>query len=488
MEPLFFSTGQVARQLGTTLANVRALCDARAIKAETTPGGHLRVAAAEVARLKRDGLPPLPRPLPTESGPLARDGRVPRGSSFLLAPPSGEVIDSAEEVVRLENEVKSLGLLRQKEEQTDWFRAREEREAERRTRQREAEQRRQAEVAAEQRRQAWKAYWVGYALGRIPSNAPESVRLDVYQAVDDTLTNLEPTQPGSLTQRLVEAAIDRALAPWRSAVQKEACIREACEDWNLAWDMKHDRAWKARMYEAASAAVGRLRAGASLAEVDAAARQAIVPLVREFEHQRAWAEVIASVIGELPAANAAEVEEGKEQVQKALSELPVGASRREMERVRDRVLESIRGRIAARLNAKMREDVLDYLTWRLPSGMSQDDQAEALAEAREEIAKLPVGTPKGEIEKARDGVITEYKEEHERKEAKERLIEAGLGEIYGYVQRLEQDWEFDKSTWSLSEELKPAIREALEEELEGDEPREEVVKRVRRLVRQELDL
>jgi hypothetical protein len=488
MQTLFFSTGQVARQLGTTLANVRALCDAHAIKAETTPGGHLRVAAAEVERLKRDGLPPLPRPLPTELGPLAGNGKVPRGNSPLLAPPSGEVIDSAEEVVCLENEVKSLGLRKQKEEQLDWFLERKERKAEREAQQREAEQRRQAEVAAEQRRQAWKACWVEYALGRIPSNAPESIRLDVYEAVDDTLTNLEPTQPDSLTRRLVDAAVDRALTPWRSAVQKEECIGEACEDWNLPWNMRHDRAWKARMYEAASAAVGRLRPGASVAEMDAATRQAIAPLVREFEYQRACAEIIASVRGELSEAHAAEVEEGKEQVQKALAELPVGASRREMERTRDRALEPIRGRITARLDEKMREDVLILFAWGLPSGMSQEEKAEALAEARQEIAKLPAGTPECEIEKARDGVIAEYNEEHERKEAKERLVEAGLGEIYGYVQRLEQEWRFDKSTWSLSEELKPAIREALEEELEGDEPREEVVKRVRCLVRQELDL
>jgi hypothetical protein len=391
-------------------------------------------------------------------------------------------------VVRLENEVKSLGLRRQKEEQTDWFREREEREAERQTRQREAEQRRRAEIEAEQRRQDWKLHWTGYAQGSIPSNAPESVRLDVYRAVDETLENLGPTQPESLTQRLVGAAVDRVLAPWRSAVQKEACIREACEDWNLPWDMKHDRVWKARMYEAAGTAVGRLRPGASAAEMDAAARQTIVPLVREFEHQRACVVIIASGRGELSGANAAEVEEGKECVQKALVELPVCVSRREMERTRDRALEPIRGRIAARQDQKMRGDVLDYFTLRLPSGMSQEDQAEALAEARAEIAKLPAGTSKGEIEKARDGVIAECKEEHERREAKESLIQAGLAEIYGHVQRLEQDWVFDESTWSLTEKLKPAIREALEEELEGDEPREEVVKRVRRLVRQELDL
>ncbi|MGB9454975.1 MAG: hypothetical protein WCB12_02965 [Bryobacteraceae bacterium] len=488
MQPLFFSTGQVARQLGTTLANVRALCDAHAIKAETTPGGHLRVAAAEVERLKRDGLPPLPRPLPTESGPLARNGKVPRGNSPLLAAPSEEVIDSAEAVVRLENEVKSLGLRKQKEEQLDWFREREEREAAREAQQLEAEQRRQTEIAAEQRRQPWRMRWLEYALNSIPSNAPQSVRLDVYQAVDDTLTNFEPTQPDSLTRRLVGAAVDRALAPWRNMVQKEACIGEACEDWNLPCNMRHDRAWKARMCEAASAAVGRLRPGASVGEMDAAARQAIVPLAREFEHQRACAEIIASVRGELSGADTAEAEEGKECVQKALAELPAGASRREMEKARDRALELIRGRIAARLDAKMREDVLDSCRWRLPFGMSPEDKAEALAEAREEIAELPAGAPRGEIEKACDRVVAQYKEEQDRKEAMERLIEAGLGEIYGYVQRLEQKWKFDKSTWSLSEELKPAIREALEEELEGDESTQAVVTRVRRLVRQELDL
>ena len=487
MQTLFFSTGQVARQLGTTLANVRALCDAHAIKAETTPGGHLRVAAAEVERLKRDGLPPLPRPLPTELGPLAGNGKVPRGNSPLLAAPSEEVIDSAEEVVRLENEVKSLGLRKQKEEKLDWFREREEREAAWEAQQLEAEQRRQTEIAAEQRRQVWKTYWTGYALRRIPSSAPESVRLDVYQVVEETLTDLEPTQPDSLTRRLVDAAVDRALTPWRTATQKSERIQEACEDWNLPCNMRHDRAWKARMYEAASTAVGRLRAGASLAEVDAAARQAIVPLVREFEHQRACAEIIASVRGELSGADA-EVEEGNEGVQKALAELPVGTSRREMEKARDLALEPIRGRIAARLDERMREEVLDSCRWRLPFGMSPEDKAEALAEAREEIAELPAGAPRGEIEKARDRVVAQYKEEQERKEARERLIEAGLGEIYGYVQRLEQKWKFDKSTWSLSEELKPPIREALEEELEGDEPREEVVKRVRCLVRQELDL
>src|SRR5436189_2811450 len=73
MQPLYYSTGQAARQLGTTLAAIRVLCENRVVAAETTPGGQWRVPASEVERLKRDGLPPIPRPLPTESAPPARN-------------------------------------------------------------------------------------------------------------------------------------------------------------------------------------------------------------------------------------------------------------------------------------------------------------------------------------------------------------------------------------------------------------------------------
>src|SRR5712671_240692 len=99
MERLFYSTGQVARQLGTTLAAIRILCENRVIAAETTPGGHLRVPASEVERLKRDGLPPIPRPLPTESAPPASNGTAGRRvRPELLGEPSDEVVSAADQV------------------------------------------------------------------------------------------------------------------------------------------------------------------------------------------------------------------------------------------------------------------------------------------------------------------------------------------------------------------------------------------------------
>ena len=69
----FYSTGQVARELKVTTTTIRKLCDAGAIRASRSSGGHYRIGAAELERLKKlDGLPPVPRATlapPTNPGP-----------------------------------------------------------------------------------------------------------------------------------------------------------------------------------------------------------------------------------------------------------------------------------------------------------------------------------------------------------------------------------------------------------------------------------
>jgi excisionase family DNA binding protein len=64
MATMFYSTGQAACELSITQDRVRQLCEAGAVTAEITSGGQWRVPKAEIDRLKRDGLPPVPRPLP----------------------------------------------------------------------------------------------------------------------------------------------------------------------------------------------------------------------------------------------------------------------------------------------------------------------------------------------------------------------------------------------------------------------------------------
>src|SRR5258705_13904522 len=124
MEPLFYSTGQAARELDITQARVRDLCRSGAVQAEMTDGGQFRIPRAVLDKLKREGVPAPPRPMPNGGNALTAIPPPARHHPALLAEPSDEVIAGAEEVVCLENELKSLGLRRQKEEQLDWFRER----------------------------------------------------------------------------------------------------------------------------------------------------------------------------------------------------------------------------------------------------------------------------------------------------------------------------------------------------------------------------
>ena len=84
------------------------------------------VAADEVARLKKSGIPAIPRPMPsTATMNTADDVPVTQMHRRLLAEPSAKVIDAAEQVLILESELKALALRREREEQLDWFRQRE---------------------------------------------------------------------------------------------------------------------------------------------------------------------------------------------------------------------------------------------------------------------------------------------------------------------------------------------------------------------------
>src|SRR5579862_568114 len=100
----YFTTGQAAQQLSTSQAQIRALCESGAVEAKTTPGGQYRIPAGELERLKRDGLPPIPRPLPDESKTAARNGRF-RHGNLLLAAPSDEVVSAVEEVAITERQL-----------------------------------------------------------------------------------------------------------------------------------------------------------------------------------------------------------------------------------------------------------------------------------------------------------------------------------------------------------------------------------------------
>ena len=96
----FYSTGQVARELKVTTTTIRKLCDAGAIRASRSSGGHYRIGAAELDRLKHlDGLPPVPRATLATSANPGPHPMSKKENNGLFADPSVEVVEAAEEAV-----------------------------------------------------------------------------------------------------------------------------------------------------------------------------------------------------------------------------------------------------------------------------------------------------------------------------------------------------------------------------------------------------
>jgi hypothetical protein len=286
---------------------------------------------------------------------------------------------------------------------------------------------------------------------------------------------------------LVEAAVDHALVPWRRTEQIAQTILAVCDAHSVPWRMKLDTDWKRQLHVAATEAVARLRDSASRAEVESAAQRAIAPIVVSFEHEEACSNMLRNIWHALPGGTLSECEQGKDAVRIALGSIRVGASVREMERARDLALQSIRAEIASRTDRDMRAGLLRHITFRF-LGWSQELQKQALHEIDSSFARHRAGTPQRDLEVVRDEIIERYKEMQRFLEAKRRLINDGLSKVRPYLDRLAVDWEFTQSLYSLTQEVSEAIRPILEEELRGDEDLDDVERKVRRLVREHLDV
>ena len=382
MNELYFSTGQAAEELGITHDDVRRLYQARLIDGEITPGGQLRFPQAEVERLKASGIPQLPRPLP---GDRARASMGGTGTSHpgLLAEPSAVLVESAEEVARLGNEVKALRLNRRKELEMDWFRKREREEAERLAAQQEAEraraeaerQQREAQRQAERAQQEaarakrqhedWLDSWESYALRSVPSDAPPEVKLEVHEAVRKRLLDLQPVPAREVTEKLVDALVGKAVASWRRMQEIKGVLVEARDAWlpclARRWSESSPlTSWQVRAVRGAGDAIDQFlvrRSDAPLEEIRAVAKQAVAVVTQEFEHTQSCEKLVEGLWAEVQDATADELEGAREAVRKALAALPPTASQRDRESARDGAIADLRQQIAARQAEQKRREV-----------------------------------------------------------------------------------------------------------------------------------
>lgn len=317
------------------------------------------------------------------------------------------MIEAAEDVEIAESRVHKRRLEREAEEVEDWFRDRQRRQAE----ETETARRQQAAAQIEKQRQAWANQWIEYALNSLPFEAPREIELDVHVSVQQALSGVQPGQAESITKRLVAAAVEKALLPWRRK-QDIGRALDAAKD-RLAWEVGNVAAFaplKQRAWEAAVAAVGKLRADASYREMEAATVQAVQPMIREYEDCELCRRVLMRTY--ISGATSDEQEAATEAAREAVAGQPIGASHKQLERAKEAALAPFIAAVAER------------------------EEAERL-EAEQQALRLSV----------------------------ERKADFELGHITRY---LRQEYEFDGGHRQMLREadrLRPLIREALIEEL-----------------------
>ncbi len=426
---LYFTTGQTARELGVSASQLRSLCESRAIQAESTPGGHWRIPADELERLKRDGLPPIPRPLPNESTP-ARNGRGHHAAPELLAEPSDAAVSAAEDVAITRSRLEKRRIERDLEETEDWFRERDQRQAQEQTERDRDERARLAENA----RAEWLQQAEDYALRRVHPEVPAEMRLEALEAVRARLTPLAPEPGPKVTKEIVDAALEVALGPWiRLADLLAVAVEVRGSTLPLEIRYSADAAqWQKAATDAATNAMGELVGRdlrASLDALRAVATQSVQAVIDAFrQEQRCHKLMSDSSWLRLSDGTAEQREQARAAAEQALRELPVTASDRELQTARDTAIAPFHAAIAEdraaqrnRAEAEARQvqernyrNSLKQPHWLLLYDLSAAEREQAHTAIVQAIDALPEGVRSSEASAAR--ALRPYLDRHaERK-------------------------------------------------------------------------
>src|SRR5215831_11905275 len=332
----FYRVGQAAKELGVSSYKIRKLAESGLIGDAEFSGAQWHIPVDAVERMKRDGVPPLPKvvDIDKEEGPAANQKERP--PSTLLADPSPEMVGAAEEaeissrrVTVAKNRLEQKRVLREETEIDDYYADREKRlkneEAEQLRRdeeQWESDQRQQDKETAIAWRRAFTSNWLEYALKQIPYGAPHEVQLDVHEATLETLGKLDPAERNSVVQRLVDGAVERGLKRWNTEKAKRAATEKALS--RLPYAMQWSDSWKQRAAKLASESLADTRPGTSRDETDVRAQAALQPLVLEFEHAQKVENAVENAIRRVTinGATSEERSEAKELVTEALATLP----------------------------------------------------------------------------------------------------------------------------------------------------------------------
>jgi hypothetical protein len=116
-----------------------------------------------------------------------------------------------------------------------------------------------------------------------------------------------------VVKRLVEAAVEKVLAPWRRSTDAEKIVQRAVDQ--LPFRLRSwlsPTVWQLKAAEGARRAIRALPADAPRAEVEAAAAGAVANVIQEYEHQERSQRIVSSVVLHLSGETWEEREEAKD--------------------------------------------------------------------------------------------------------------------------------------------------------------------------------
>jgi len=390
MSALAYRTSVAAQILSTTPHTLRRLAKAGLIDAEQTPTGHFRFPFEEVERLRKEGLPPIPQTAP---GPDEPEEEQLSAIQAEMEPEPREDTPAVQEARETLKVVKTRVDIRKAElelEQTeDQFRERERQAA----RQRQADEQRKAEAQKASARKQWADDLLASTMRRLPGDCPPDAEESIASAARRILSEYSPDDPQSVVSRLLNAAAERELAPYRREKMIEQAVEKAVGQ--LPISVRGFNRPTVQQIEArrlARQAILSSGEATGQQEMEAIARHAVQPLVKACERAGNIKAIMDSLNWwELGQATIEERQEAQKAVKEELEASPRTATKNELEDLKERALKP---HVKA-LKRRIEEEQAEALTNQLISAglshlsfvlcVSYEGDSETRAELRAEL-------------------------------------------------------------------------------------------------------
>jgi hypothetical protein len=268
------------------------MCAEGRLQSFVTPGGHRRVALADIEAIRNGDAEPKRSSIGNFPSPSLH-GKKERLEELHLTIQEKKARLALHELEDEERERAEQQEAARRAEEQEARRVRRDIEAERARRDRERENA-DAEARATQARQEWEAQWLRAMFRELPQDVPPELRLEVADIIRQELPRLYETSAGhaeDLVEGTLRVAIDKALRPWRRSKEAARAADDALNQLPLLargiWGQPTE--WELRAREDALSAIAALPEAATSAQMSAAATVAGKRVAAEYERQEAEA-------------------------------------------------------------------------------------------------------------------------------------------------------------------------------------------------------